>query len=330
MPCGIRAPRTCWKAARICAQSRKCWAIPAFLRPNATRTCRSTSCSRYTTGRTPWHRLRGNRRSVAMVQPANPLLPPIPRRAAPSDSSFDRMLKAGSGAVLGATLGLVGVSALDCSYGRAGQFAARWLADLGLLAPLALLLGLTWAAVRLFFHGGAAPNLVQAFAAFRGLDSLERARHNASFLITPGAFVGWLVIAANLATRLLGSDVPARAAGAALALSLLATFWVGVQLVASAIEALVTRRRVSELDPVYCALLGVALGALLFAYAVWTGTPGGAGFPFGVFGVFKRPELDLRAPGLLLLLSLAAYSTPNPRRRSLALGGFVPASAAAG
>jgi len=254
-----------------------------------------------------------------MGQPANPPQPPL-NPASGSTSSFDRLLKASSGAMLGVTLGLLLVAALDCSYGRGGQFSARWLADLGLLAPLSLLLGLAWAGVRLFFHGGNAPNPREAFTALRGLDSLARARSNASFLIVPIAFVGWLVVAANLATRLLGSDVPARAAGAALALSLLATFWVGFQLLASAVEGLQKQKQVAALDPLYCALLGVALAALLFAYAVWTGTPGGAGFPLGVFGVFKRPELDLRAPSLLLLLSAAAYFTPHPRRRALAFG----------
>ncbi|MEI9951243.1 MAG: sulfatase-like hydrolase/transferase [Pseudomonadota bacterium] len=232
-------------------------------------------------------------------------------------------MKASSGALLGATLGLIVVAALDCSYGRGGRFFLRWLADLGLLAPLALLLGLAWAGVRLFFHGGAAPSPIQAFAAWRGLDRAERARHNASFLIVPGAFVGWLVLAANLATRLLGSDVPARTAGAALALSLLATFWVGTQLALSASEAIMTLPRVARIDPVLAALIGVGLAALLFAYAVWTGTPSGAGGALAVFGVFKRPELDLRAPGLLLLLSAAAYFAPHPGRRSLAFGVLV-------
>ncbi|HEY0467754.1 MAG TPA: hypothetical protein VGC79_26315, partial [Polyangiaceae bacterium] len=232
------------------------------------------------------------------------------------------MLKAGSGAVLGATVGLVVIAALDCSYGRGGHFAARWLADLGLLAPLSWLVALSWAGARLFFHDGAAPQLGQVLARWRAFDGAERARHNASFLIVPVAFVAWLVVAANLATRLLGSDVPARAAGAALTLSLLATFWVGGQLVASAIEGLLKRRPVAELEPLRSALLGSALAVLLFGYAVWSGTPSGAGGPLSLFGVFKRPELDLRAPGLLLLLSAAAYFTPHPRRRSLALGAL--------
>jgi len=260
-----------------------------------------------------------------MGQPAN--LPPLPSSPG-SVSAFDRLLRASSGAVLGATVGLISVAALDCSYGRGGQFVARWLADLGLLAPLSLLLGLAWAGARLFFHGGAAPHLGRTFAAWRALDPGPRARHNASFLIVPGAFVVWLIVAANLATRLLASDVPARAAGAALALSLLATFWVGTQLIASARDSILTLRRVAALEPLQSALIGLGTAAFLFGYAVWSGTPGGAGGPLAVFGVFKRPELDLRAPGLLLLLSAVAYFMPHPRRRASAFAalllGFLP------
>jgi len=170
-------------------------------------------------------------------------------------SALDRTLKAGSGAVLGATVALFAVAALDCSYSRGGQFFARWLADLGLLAPLALLLGLCAAGARLFFHGGTAPSPRRVFAAWRALDGADRARHNASFLIVPLAFVAWLTVTANLATRLLGSDVPARAAGASLALSGLATFWVGIQLVAGASEAIMKLRPVARLEPVLAAYL---------------------------------------------------------------------------
>jgi len=259
-----------------------------------------------------------------MVQPVNPPLhSPLPGTSIHGTSSVDRVLKAGSGALFGATLGLLLVAALDCSYSRGGSFVARWLADLGLLAPLALLLGSCWAGARLFFHGGSAPSLRGTFAALRTLDPAERADRNASFLIVPLAFVVWLVVAANLATRLLGSDVPARAAGAALSLSLLASFWVSIQLIASASAALMSLRPLARLDPVLAALLGLVLGALLFAYAVWTGTPSGAGGALAVFGVFKRPELDLRAPGLLVLLSAFAYLAPHPGRRSLALGALI-------
>jgi arylsulfatase A-like enzyme len=254
-----------------------------------------------------------------MGQPANQLLGTSP----PSSSSFDRLLKASSGAALGATVGLILVASLDCSSGRSEQFVDRWLADLGLVAPLALLLGLAWAAVRWFFHEGSAPNLGRVSRAWAALEEGARARHNATFLIAPGAFVVWLVLAANSATRLLGSDVPARSAGAALVLGLLGTFWIGTQLVASFGEALAGVGRVARLEPRLSALLGSAFALAFFSYAVWTGTPSGAGGMLAVFGVFKRPELDLRAPGLLALLSAVAYFMPQPSRRAFAFAALL-------
>jgi arylsulfatase A-like enzyme len=72
---------------------------------------------------------------------------------------------------------------------------------------------------------------------------------------------------------------------------------------------------VARLDPRFALTVGSAAGLLLLAYAICTGTPSGAGGALAVFGVLKRPELDLRAPGLLLVLAAAAYFAPAPRRR---------------
>ena len=251
-----------------------------------------------------------------MGQPANT---PAVRQL----SSFDRLLKAGSGAALGATLGLLVVATLDCRYAnRGGLFAARWLADVGLLAPLALLMTCLLTAARLFFHGGAAPAPRAAFAAWRQSSALS-ARASALWLIAPGAFALWLVASANLATRLLGSDVTARASGAAMALSALALFWVGIQLVASGSEALTRVHRVQRFDPGWAALAGMGAAAALLGYAIATGTPSGAGGALAVFGVLKRPELDLRAPALLVVLALAAYAVPAPTRRMAAFAALL-------
>ncbi len=237
----------------------------------------------------------------------------------PFASPFDRVLKAASGALLGATLGLCVVAALDCSYASHGaQFGARFLADLGLLAPVACLVGAGFSGVRLFFHGGAAPRL--SFGAIREAEPSVRARLSALWLSVPLALVLWLVVTANLATHLLGSEASARAAGAGIALSALASFWVGTQLLASASEGLAGVRRIARLDPAWAAAAGVAAALLVLAFAIASGTPSGAGGVLAVFGVFKRPELDLRAPGLLVLLSLAAYFAPYPRRRAVAFG----------
>jgi choline-sulfatase len=239
-------------------------------------------------------------------------------------SSFDRLLKATSGALLGSTLGLCLVAALDCTYAsRSAQFGARFLADLGLLAPVALLLGALLASVRLFFHGGLSPRPSAVFAAFRQQERAERARLSALWLVAPGALVLWLIATANLATRLLGSPAAARPAGAAMALAALALFWLGTQLVGSASEALSGMARVARLDLPLAVAAGTGAALLLLGYAIASGTPSGAGGVLAVFGVFKRPELDLRAPGLLVLWCVAAYFAPHPSRRAAAISLLV-------
>ncbi len=247
-----------------------------------------------------------------MGQPAN--------TAAPEPSSFDRVLKATSGALLGTAVGLAFVAVVDCSYAtRSAAFGARVLADLGLLAPLSLLFGGALAAVRLFFHGGLAPSPRLGLAEWRSKDSAERAQLSALWLVGPLSLVLWLVATANVATHLLGSVASARAAGAAMALAALALFWVGAQLLASASEALGSVARVARLEPLLAVSAGTAAALLLLSYAIYTGTPSGAGGVLAVFGVFKRPELDLRAPGLLVVLGLAGYFGPAPKRRAAAL-----------
>ena len=238
-------------------------------------------------------------------------------------TSFDRLLKAASGAALGATLGLLLVATLDCRYAnRAGHFGARWLADVGLLAPLALLLTCAFTVARLFFHRGAAPAPRAAFAAWRA-NAAARAGISALWLLAPVALALWLVAAANLATRLLGADVTTRAAGGAMALSALALLWIGIQLLASCSEALSRVPWVQKQHPAWAALTGVGAAALLLGYAIATGTPSGVGGALAVFGVFKRPELDLRAPGLLAVLALSAYAVPHPKRRMAAFAALL-------
>src|SRR4051812_22395709 len=200
--CGIPARPICWRGGRTSAPFRKCWAIRVFPPPSGTHTCPSTSCSRYTTGRTPWHRRRGSRPPpAAMGQPAN------------RSNLSDRVLKAISGALLGSTIGLLLATTIDCAYARGDHYGARWLADAGLLAPLALALGAGMTAVRLFFHGGDRPRPGQALAAMNRAEPKARARLTALGLSAPLAFVLWLIAVANLATRLLGSEVPASTAG---------------------------------------------------------------------------------------------------------------------
>jgi arylsulfatase A-like enzyme len=250
-----------------------------------------------------------------MGQPAN--------TAESSTPLFDPILKAASGALLGSTLGLAVVAALDCACARSGQFALRWLVDVGLLAPVALLFGSLMAGVRLFFHAGGRPSPRAAFAAWRAKDRAPGGLLNALFLLAPSAFVLWLSLTANFAAILLGAGGSARTSGAGMMLGTVALFWLGTQLTQSAGEALSRARRVERLDPALAAAFGVCAAALFFGCAVWIGTPSGAGGLFAVFGVLKRAELDLRAPALLIVLLICAYLMPEPGRRARAFAALV-------
>ncbi|HTA93101.1 MAG TPA: hypothetical protein VK745_26160, partial [Polyangiaceae bacterium] len=236
---------------------------------------------------------------------------------------FDRLLKAGSGALIGSTLGLLIVATIDCAYARGEQFGARWLADLGLIAPVALLVGAGVAAARLFFHEGEAGSPRAALRALSDVDPETRARVLALCLCGPITFALWLIVVANLATRLLGSDVSARAAGAAIGLSALGLFWVTAQVLSSGSRALCRAPQLKRLRPEAAVFGGLGLAGLLLGYAVWSGVPSGAGGALAVFGVFKRPELDLRAPALLGTLALLGYFSPHPKRRAAALAAVV-------
>jgi arylsulfatase A-like enzyme len=197
------------------------------------------------------------------------------------------------------------------------------LADAGLLAPLCVLFTGLLAFVRLFFHGGEAPQPGAFFDDVRAKDKHERAQIGALLLLSPLSFTFWLIAVANLATRLLASPVPWRAAGAGIALSALALFWIGTQLLASACEGLGNLRRLQRIEPARALLIGLSFAVLLMGYAIASGTASGSGGVLSLFGVFKRPELDLRAPGLLLVLAAAGYLAPYPRRRGAALGMLV-------
>ena len=241
-------------------------------------------------------------------------------------SSFpDRVLKACSGALLGSSFGLGIAATIDCAYAGPDHYFARWLTDLGLVAPLALAAGSAMAAVRLFFHDGDTPRPRRALRAMNQAEPKLRARLAALWLSAPLSFVLWLIVVANLAARLLGSEVPASTAGAGIALGAFSAFWMATQILTSGAHALSGTGPVKRLDPALALGIGLSVAALLLGYAIWSGVPSGAGGALAVFGVFKRPELDLRAPALLLVLAIFSYLLPNPRQRITAVAAIAGA-----
>ncbi|MCA9597167.1 MAG: sulfatase-like hydrolase/transferase [Myxococcales bacterium] len=222
-------------------------------------------------------------------------------------------------ATLGATLvGLV-AAALDARWAaaQAGEgFGRVFAGDAGLVWPIAFAVGIAVGVGSWFLHPAAPPS-------WRRLKASLHPEDSALALLAPPFAALWLVATAALATRGLAADITAAAGGAAIALgALFAALGVGV--VALGAARGLTRVAADKLPaPAVSLGLGVAVAALFIAYAVVTGTTSGAGGTLALFGVLKRPELDLRGPGLLLLIAAGAYLLPAALRR-------VPAVAALG
>lgn len=259
---------------------------------------------------------------------------PDPNAAEAKRTLGARLIAAWAGAALA---GLAG-AALDAWWtsGEAGaSFGAALLAAAGLLAPIAAIVGLTAGVAACFLHPARTPSL----AGLRR--NLERATartpaHGWLLLLSGPAVFVWVWASAKVALAWLVRDSSAAASGAAMG-----AFVVGSGL----LLALATRgfaeylaQRFATLGPNRALLLGVAGFALLFAFALVLGSTSGTGSAIAIFGVFKRPELDLRASGILLLVAVAGYALPSVLLRlrlviaiaiALAPLGLLPLAAAA-
>jgi arylsulfatase A-like enzyme len=145
-------------------------------------------------------------------------------------------------------------------------------------------------------------------------------------LVAVAALLG-LVALAGVSARLFAAEAQGAAAFALTPLSVIPfslALLGGVRLLALALARRVDAERVNPQAALVLAALifGVGLGLL-----VLLGETGGGGGPLKILGVLRRQELDLRAPGLLLLLALAAFLLPSPRS---ALGYGLAAAVALG
>ncbi|HEY3499906.1 MAG TPA: sulfatase [Polyangiaceae bacterium] len=237
-----------------------------------------------------------------------------------------------SAALPGAALAGLLAAFADAAYASGGVPSLRlFTAELGLVAPLSLVLG-AFASVAAFALlppewprlGARFERLARRPAQVRRELSLRIA------FVTLAALLG-LVLVTRVALRLLANTDPAPGSGAVLAL---ATVLVAALVVAIGFggAALASRAGARSLPgPLATGVVSLLAAALAFGLAIGTGATSGAGGPLDVFGVFRRQELDLRAPGLLLCLLLGALIVPPVRRRALALGlvlsAFLPLSA---
>lgn len=246
--------------------------------------------------------------------------------AAPAPG-FSSWLRGGAAALVGGAFGAALSAALETravgSSGGSGSFTASF----GLIAPFAVLLaGAVWL-LRVVFFGGRAASLRRSLAYVDARQGTERQAWVAAPPLTALLVLLGLLAVAGVAARLLGSDLAGPAAFASvplaalpLAMALLATVRVGSSLLGPRLAALgLTPRAALALS---IGALGVGLTLLIVL-----GETSGSG-AFGILGVLRRQELDLRGPGLLLLIVAGALLWPSPRSAahvaSLALLGFAP------
>lgn len=144
---------------------------------------------------------------------------------------------------------------------------------------------------------------------------LDRLRRSATAAPMGLSVLAWTVGTAHLARGALADGAP-RSTGALLALASLALLVVALACGLALVPAL---RRVLAfvaggapiaIDPVLHGVLTIALVSALVAYGVATGDTSGGGGVLGVFGILKRPELDLRPLGGLAACAAGACLAP--------------------
>jgi arylsulfatase A-like enzyme len=232
-----------------------------------------------------------------------------------------RILFALTGAAIGAGAVALVEARPAASDAHASGFVTLALADLGVLAPLAMVIGAGVAVVALFLSPRAAVGPVELAATLRGEPVLARSRTAAMALLGFGVTTAWLVMTAQVARQVLAEGSPTRA-GVVLALTSVA--WL-VAFVAAGLSALPPVRRAlaaaasrwpRAIDPVTTGGIGFAAALGVVALGLAMGDTGGEGTgPLAIFGVLKRNELDLRPALDVGIIAACAWIAP------LALGG---------
>ena len=203
------------------------------------------------------------------------------------------------------------------------RFAELFLACLGVLAPLGLALSMFAGVAAVFLEPGGPPSLSAWVGRLRHF-AVGRQADVAAFapVTVIGAFL-WTTATAHLARGVLSLDISARLAGltmmaGALGLALL----IGILSLAMvppvrrALARLATRGP-GFVDPAMTGGTALVLALGLFLIGMLTGTVSGEGGFLGVYGIFRRPELDLRPVFELVVIAgmaVVAQSFARPPR----------------
>jgi choline-sulfatase len=255
-------------------------------------------------------------------------------------STMSRVLEASARvgrSVLGASVAGLLAAVVDAAWARGAASAGPgraavhvYLAAAGLIAPIAIAVGLAAGVAGLVADPDAPPSPARFMAALR----VRAIGRPATAAFVPLAVLGaffWMTFSAHLARALLAAEVRPQVPGVAVAAGTLALGLLAALGVLALTPAL--RHRIATasegwpvfVDPVFTGVAALFAAAALFAFGVATGSVSGDGGFFGIWGIFKRPELDLRASGMILAIGLGGFFAPAalPRARAsiaLALG----------
>ncbi len=224
---------------------------------------------------------------------------------------FLRRLGASLSAAMLLAMVAAGLEAYWAGNARTGaSFGSVFVTVLGLWIPVACLVGAGVALASLFFHPERAPSLCD-LSNFLGRGTrLEQRRRSLQLLGFAPLAVGWLLLVAWLGLKLLASELPTFAVAAAAAGGGVG-LWLFLALVMRGAAQTLSERSKLPLPAPNRALLIAVSGAILgFGVLVAIGSTSGGGGPLGVYGVFRRPELDLRAISLMFAVMLGSYALP--------------------
>lgn len=196
--------------------------------------------------------------------------------------------------------------------------------EVGVIHPVALAIAAIVVIMSLLWEPSRPHSLDEHFAAIRAEQLFVRVRYAALAPLVVLAAFAWSVAVSHSAVALAGGSP--RVVGLELALVASAYLFAAFVVVATLFGPL--RRMLARLgasspravDPVTTTGVAAVVALLLLAVGIWKGEPSGENSEIlGIFGVLKRPEVDLRPFVNIAVIAVGAYLAPivcmhRPRR----------------
>jgi arylsulfatase A-like enzyme len=205
-----------------------------------------------------------------------------------------------------------------------------WLSDAGIVVPAGLAMGVVGALLATTLHSPGVPSWSRLRKWLRPVDPRRKARLAGVTLLAPVFCVFAALSIAHISVLVLSHAGTSAALGPVMAAAVVGVSLGCIGIILALAREIGVRHRVPPPDPVKTGALGLACGIAAFLLLVIVGSTSGGGGPLTVFGVFRRQELDLRAPSLALLLVLSGYASDWLLRRLtpiwLAAGVLLPLS----